>query len=161
MLGATKSEGLPLHLFMAAESCWLGAQVQLPGEGELPRVLLVSVPYALKAADAETVGGKRAWVFVKTEQSGGGTAGERSASAGMSSPAVSGTGATNVVAKWLDNAGTLGNSQISDDGTNVSMPGDVGALAYKFTGNAAAPTDATATIFNQAIVGPAFSGLSF
>ncbi len=108
LLGATKSEGLPLHLFMAAESRWLGAQVQLPGEVELPRVLLVSVPYALKAADAETLGGKPASVFVTTEQSGGGTAGQRSASAGMISPAVSGTGATNVVAKWLDNAGTLG-----------------------------------------------------
>jgi hypothetical protein len=34
-------------------------------------------------------------------------------------------------------------------------------LAYKFTGNAAAPTDATATIFNQANVGPTFSGFSF
>src|SRR5467141_3296290 len=58
LLGATKNEGLPLELFMAAESRWLGAQVQLPGEVEQPRVLLVSVPYALKAADAETLGGK-------------------------------------------------------------------------------------------------------
>src|SRR5712692_1090739 len=147
---------------MAAESRWLGAQVQLPGEVEQPRVFLVSVPYALKAADAETLGGKPASVFLTAEQvGGGGTTGKPNGSAGVISPAVSGTGSTNVVAKWLDNVGTLGNSQISDDGTNVNMPGNVGALAYKFTGNAGVPTDTTATIFNQAFVGPVFSGLSF
>jgi trimeric autotransporter adhesin len=54
-LGATKSEGLPLELFSAAESRWLGVRVN--GGEEQPRVLLLSVPYALKAADAETIGG--------------------------------------------------------------------------------------------------------
>src|SRR5260370_567986 len=48
-----------------------------------------------------------------------------------------------------------------DQSQNVSMTGNASALAYKFAGNAAAPTDATATIFNQANVGPTFSGLSF
>jgi hypothetical protein len=162
LLGSSKSEGLPLELFTAGEPRWLGVQVNLPKEVEQSRVLLVSVPYALKAADADTLGGKPASVYLTTEQAGGGgTTGKRSASAGIISPAVSGTGSTNVVAKWLDNVGTLGNSQISDDGTNVNMPGNVGAFAYKFTGNAGAPTDATATIFNQANVGPVFSGLSF
>jgi hypothetical protein len=42
-------------LFATGESRWLGVQVQVPGEIEQPRVLLVSVPYALKAADAETL----------------------------------------------------------------------------------------------------------
>jgi hypothetical protein len=50
---------------------------------------------------------------------------------------------------------------MSDDGTNVTMAGNAGALAYKFTGNATPPTDATATIYNQAFVGPVFSGFSF
>jgi len=162
LLGSTKSEGLPLELFTAGEPRWLGVQVNLPKELEQPRVLLVSVPYALKASDADTLGGKPASVYLTTEQAGGGgTTGKPQGSAGIISSAVSGTGSTNVVPKWLDNVGTLGNSQITDDGTNVNMPGNVGALAYKFTGNAAAPTDATATIFNQAFVGPVFSGLSF
>lgn len=50
---------------------------------------------------------------------------------------------------------------IVDFNRNVGIAGSVGALAYTFTGNATAPTDATATIFNQAFVGPVFSGLSF
>src|SRR6266446_1513731 len=64
LLGATKNEGLPLELFTAGEPRWLGVQVNLPKELEQPRVLLVSVPYALKAADAETLGGKPLSSFV-------------------------------------------------------------------------------------------------
>lgn len=54
-LGATKPQGLPLDLFSSGEARWLGVRIN-NGE-EQPRVLLLSVPYALKAADAETVGG--------------------------------------------------------------------------------------------------------
>jgi hypothetical protein len=64
MLGAA-SEGMPLDLFVSGEPRWLGVQPQLPGEEEQPRVLLVSVPYALKAADAETLGGLPSSAFVR------------------------------------------------------------------------------------------------
>jgi trimeric autotransporter adhesin len=57
LLGATQAEGLPLDLFITGKAQWLGVQPQLPGEGEQPRVLLVGMPYALKAADADTLGG--------------------------------------------------------------------------------------------------------
>jgi len=60
LLGAQTKDGLPLDLFASGEPRWLGVQVNLPGEVEQARVLLVSVPYALKAADAETLGGKPA-----------------------------------------------------------------------------------------------------
>ncbi len=56
MLGSTTSQGLPADLFASGEARWLGAQAQ--GEAEQPRTLLMSVPYALKALDAETIGGK-------------------------------------------------------------------------------------------------------
>jgi hypothetical protein len=56
MLGSTTSKGLPAHVFANGEARWLGVQVQ--GQAEQPRVLLMSVPYALKALDAETIGGK-------------------------------------------------------------------------------------------------------
>ena len=56
LLGAESSEGMPMEVFTSGEARWLGVQAQ--GQGaEQPRVLLVSVPYALKAADAQTVGG--------------------------------------------------------------------------------------------------------
>jgi hypothetical protein len=54
-LGATLPNGLPQDLFSTGEARWL--EVQVAGEAPQPRVLLVSVPYALKAGDATTLGG--------------------------------------------------------------------------------------------------------
>ena len=54
-LGATLTNGIPMDLFATGEARWL--EVQVAGEAPQPRVLLVSVPYALKAADAATLGG--------------------------------------------------------------------------------------------------------
>jgi len=73
-LGATRPEGLPLELFSTGEARWLG--VQVAGQPEQPRVLLVAVPYALKAVDAETVGGllPSAFVLATAPGSGAGTA---------------------------------------------------------------------------------------
>ena len=62
LLGSTTAAGLPGDLFSQQEQRWLGVQVQ--GQAEQPRVLLVSVPYALKAQEAETLGGKNASDFV-------------------------------------------------------------------------------------------------
>jgi len=69
-LGATLPNGLPAALFTTGEARWLGVQAQ--GQEEQPRVLLLSVPYALKALDAETIGGKPASAFMlaPTNQSG-------------------------------------------------------------------------------------------
>jgi hypothetical protein len=61
-LGATTSSGLPLDLFSTGEARWLG--VRINGSQEQPRVLLLSVPYALKAADAQTLAGLPASAFV-------------------------------------------------------------------------------------------------
>ncbi len=54
-LGATLANGIPMDLFATGEARWL--EVQVAGEAPQPRVLLVSVPYALKAADSATLGG--------------------------------------------------------------------------------------------------------
>jgi YVTN family beta-propeller protein len=62
LLGATKSEGLPADLFTTAQARWVGVAVE--GQAEQPRVLLVSAPYALKAGDAETLGGLPASAFL-------------------------------------------------------------------------------------------------
>src|SRR5271154_2541086 len=61
-LGATKPDGLPVDLFNSGEARWLG--VAINGGKEQPRTLLLSVPYALKALDAETIGGKPASSFM-------------------------------------------------------------------------------------------------
>ncbi|MGO9270576.1 MAG: hypothetical protein ACLQOO_10040 [Terriglobia bacterium] len=63
LLGTTQPEGLPLDLFTSGKALWLGVQPQLPGAVEQPRVLLVAVPYALKASDSDTLGGKPASAY--------------------------------------------------------------------------------------------------
>ncbi len=102
LLGATKSEGLPLELFSSGEPRWLGIQVQSSGEVEGSRVLLVSVPYALKAADADTLGGLPASAFVLaapigtalgTSVSGSSTLGNGNLNT-PGNPTLSGTGNT-------------------------------------------------------------------
>lgn len=55
VLGSNSAEGLPLMAFTSSEARWIG--IRPNGMEEQPRVLLLSVPYALKAMDANTVGG--------------------------------------------------------------------------------------------------------
>ena len=65
LLGETTSTGIPAELFVSGQPRWLGVRALLPGEEEQPRVLLASVPYALKAVDADTLGGLPASAFVQ------------------------------------------------------------------------------------------------
>jgi len=72
LLGATKPEGLPAELFTSEQARWVG--VQISGQPEQPRVLLVSAPYALKAGDAETIGGLPPSAFVLATPASGSAA---------------------------------------------------------------------------------------
>jgi hypothetical protein len=66
LLGAATAAGMPAELFGTGQSRWLG--VTVARHEEMPRVLLASVPYALRAADAETLGGLPASAYVTTEE---------------------------------------------------------------------------------------------
>jgi hypothetical protein len=68
LIGATQPGGVPVELFRSDEARWLGVQIQ--GEPQRPRILLVSVPYALKAVEAEKLGGKSVSDFVLSESLG-------------------------------------------------------------------------------------------
>jgi len=46
-----------------------GLEVQAEGQEPQPRVMLLSVPYALKAGDAQTLGGKPASAFATASSS--------------------------------------------------------------------------------------------
>jgi len=103
-LGATKPDGLPLDLFSSGEARWLG--VTANGGQEQPRVLLLSVPYALKAADAETIGGLPASAFVLAGKGQGSSPSTKAAPASTPAaknaspapnPAVTGTGAVDFI----------------------------------------------------------------
>jgi len=125
MLGSTKPDGLEMELFVSEQAQWLGIQPQ--GQEEQARVLLVSVPYALKAGDAETLGGKPASAFMPANplasaSSASNSSNTTSTSATSSKPvsnsgnlaaadSLTGTGTVNFIPKWTG-ASNLGNSKI-------------------------------------------------
>lgn len=67
-LGAKQATGMPTEVFRSDEARWLGVQVQ--GQAQQPRTMLVTVPYALKAVEAEKLAGKSASDFVLSESLG-------------------------------------------------------------------------------------------
>src|SRR3984957_4995815 len=71
LLGSTKADGIPSELFASAQARWIG--VQIDQQAEQPRTLLVSAPYALKAVDADTLGGLPPSAFVHMSAEGAGT----------------------------------------------------------------------------------------
>jgi len=119
-LGAANPNGLPSDLFANGEARWL--EIQIAGEAQQPRVLLASVPYALKAADATTLGGLPASAFA--------LAGAKTASAsGLEGPTITSNAASNVtttggtantVAKF-SGSNTIVNSILYDNGTEVGI----------------------------------------
>jgi hypothetical protein len=64
MLGSTSATGLPSEIFSADQSHWLGVQVN----GTEKRYLLVSVPYAMKAVNADQLGGLPFSEYVTAQQ---------------------------------------------------------------------------------------------
>ena len=118
-LGVTFANGIPLELFATGEARWL--EVQVAGEAAQPRALLVSVPYALKAADAATLGGLPPSAFVLA----------RPASEAVA--AMSPASRPNVTSNVTTTGGTLGFvpqfsgvSSIVDSPIFVNTTGEVG-----------------------------------
>ena len=68
LLGSASVEGMPLELFSSGAAQWLGVRIE--GQPEQARILLVSVPYALKAYEAETLSGRSASDFVLLNKTG-------------------------------------------------------------------------------------------
>jgi hypothetical protein len=135
LLGSTSNEGVPLELFTAGEARWLQVKFYVPGEVDLPRVLLVSVPYALKAGDADTLGGKPASAYalagsstlVQPEGTSSVVQPARPVAAmavettAATVPAIASTGTANYIAEFTDAAGDVGNSVIYQNGTSVGI----------------------------------------
>ncbi len=132
-LGAASAAGLPTSLFPSGESRWLA--VQPHGEIEQPRVLLLSVPYALKAGDASTVGGLPASAFMLANSgatskrsnaiSSPATPAANGKAGPAANPAVTGKGTLNYIPLW-DSASDIVNSVMfqksSDIGISTTTP---------------------------------------
>jgi hypothetical protein len=145
ILGSTTTTGLPDDLFSQQEQRWLGVQVQ--GEAEQARVLLVSVPYAFKAHEAETLGGLPASAFVKAPPSDG--SGSTSTGAGTAVNAVANPGGKGKAGKdtilgpcivipgfitYWDSTGALCASQLFQSGGNIGIGTKVPSTALEVNG---------------------------
>ena len=164
LLGATKTEGLPASLFINEQAHWVGVQVE--GQAEQPRVLLVSSPYALKAGDAETIGGLPPSAFLLAAPSTALAAfplatASQSAALPATSPdatSVTGSGAADYIPRWTS-ATNIGRSVLYQTGTgataevgiNTTTPASTldvngggtvrGTLSLPATGTATSTTD--------------------
>jgi hypothetical protein len=174
LLGATKPQGLPAELFASELARWVGVQVS--GQAEQPRVLLVSAPYALKAGDAETLGGLPPSAFMLAAPAAGAYSAAPTASAQNAPPVannITGTGTVNFVPLW-DSSSDIVSSTIFQSGTgttskigiNTTTPTSTldvkgggtirGTLSLPVTGNATAtagknsqPLSLAASAFNS------------
>jgi hypothetical protein len=121
-LGSTSSQGLPQAIFTSGEARWLGVQAQ--AQAEQPRVLVMSVPYALKAGDAETVGGLPPSAFMKASSADG--TGTNTTS---NLPPVTGGGKPGFIASWKTA------TQLTSSKLFQSAAGNIGVGTAKPAGN--------------------------
>jgi len=174
-LGITKPTGVPTTLFTTGEARWLG--VQIAGQAEQPRVLLLSVPYALKAGDATTIGGLPPSAFVLAAPPiGAAAASTTEPGAGQNVPPpsnpVTGTGTVNFVPLWdstsdivssvLFQSGTGSTAKVGVNTTTPASTLDVkgagtirGTLSLPATGTAGATAGKNSQPLN--LVGSAFN----
>jgi len=125
-LGITKANGVPTTVFTSGEARWLGMKIE--DQAEKPRVLLLSVPYALKAGDAATVGGLPPSAFLLAIPDGGSALAEES-TAGQSAPPssgpVTGTGISNRLPLW-DSTSDIVSSVLTQKGTGSKAKVGIG-----------------------------------
>jgi hypothetical protein len=122
LVGATQPDGVRPDFFLSSSGHWIGIAVQ--GEAEQPRVMLVSVPYALKAREADTLAGKTASDFVLTESlSDTVKSAMKTSRAGLAGSNSTTPGVFALTTNFLVKSPST-DSIIFDDGTNnVSMAG--------------------------------------
>ena len=115
LMGSTSSDGMPLEVFTSGEPRWIGITVNRSGEAEQPRVHLASVPYTLKAADTETLGGKPASAYLLAEQKA------PHASKNSADPAsLLSAGTPGWLGVFVDSE-NLGNSALFQSGSNIGL----------------------------------------
>ncbi len=143
-LGGATANGVPAELFGTGQSRWLG--ITIARMAESPRVLLASVPYALKAADADTLGGLPASAYVTTQSlassnaraatpvvgsttiiatpqvatSASPAAAVETAASTIPQTAPSGNGTTDYIPIWTSSS-ALGNSLLFQSGSKLGL----------------------------------------
>ncbi len=138
LLGSATANGVPAELFGTGQSRWLG--VTVARQAEMPRVLLGSVPYAMKASDADTLGGlpasayvtaaslaasapKGATVTTVVTSAGATTAAatpQAASAAGVTEATPTGSGTADYIPLWTS-ASNLGNSILFQTDSRIGV----------------------------------------
>ncbi len=156
-LGLTSPEGIPTELFTSGEAQWLGVQVD--GQPEDHRILLLSVPYALKAKDSETLGGLPASAFVRADKAQTTPAATTTDLATTIPPNLTptGGGTTGSVALWTSSS-NLGNSSLFQAGSGSTARIGVNTLTPATTLDVAGPATLRGAV-NLTPISPANSAV--
>ena len=115
LLGASRPDGLPLSLFVSGDARWVSVRFEGGGESDQPRTRLTSVPYALRAVDAETLGGRPASAYALSE-----TAGRTGGATTVPEPAVVNPGTPNFLSKYVSTV-DVGNSAVYETNGSVGI----------------------------------------
>ena len=158
LLGGASLSGLPQTVFAGGAARWLGVSIERGAEQE--RVLLSSVPYAMKSADAESLAGHAVSDFVtKEEFADFAQSSTQRGQQGVTAPAITpltsgaviGSGTEGIIPLWTGTL-TQGNSEITQLGTdlgiNEATPAatlDVGGTE-NVQGTLSLPAENTATV---------------
>lgn len=134
----SQSNGIPDFVFGTAQGRWLG--VQPAQQPEMPRVLLVSVPYALKAGDANTLGGLPPSAFllagaVATQTASSNTSTSPLAPTPATTSDVTTTGATADYLPLWTGATTVLDSVLFQSGTEIGINNKAPAATLDVTGS--------------------------
>jgi hypothetical protein len=125
LLGAATTGGVPVEIFKSGESQYLGVKTE--GEPEQSRVLMVSVPYALKAGDAATLGGLPASAFALAGSQSASAAttitssGKSAKSATPAPTPVTTTGGTSGYLSVFNGASSLADSVVYQSGASIGI----------------------------------------
>jgi hypothetical protein len=117
LLGSASAHGIPTDAFVAGEARWLS--VQPSGQSEQPRVMLASVPYAMKAHDAETINGLPASAFVLAGPAATETPSSTATnlSGALAAATITGSGTAGFLPDFTT-ATTIGNSAVFQTGSS-------------------------------------------
>jgi hypothetical protein len=165
ILGSASTQGLPGSAFASGEARWLGVQAQ--GQAEQPRTVLMSVPYALKALDAETIGGKPLSAL-QLALPAGGTQSAQSNSPTLNTITCSTSSAckTGHIPVFASNGGAakVKDSIIQESGSTINIAGNenltgpISALATSTTSAAVTGNDSTSQ-GSAGVVGSSTNGI--
>ncbi len=155
LLGSTTS-GLPVDLFPSDEPRWLGVKVQ--GQPEQPRVLLTSVPYSVRAMEADRLSGHPATEFVTTEALQSAVR-QQLQQQGIAASAVTSSGLSNQLGQPISQAASPSSAtnfnddttnqvvSVQQSGTGISLKADAPSnSAIVGTSNAKMPSGVVAAV---------------